>query len=49
MTHITLTKEEYIKLLEFKLMALKFAQEEDSSWNYGIAELKDEIYNLKYN
>jgi len=43
----TITLKEYIELLEYKLMALQYAKEEDSSWNYGIEELKEEIKNLK--
>lgn len=43
----TITLKEYIELLEFKLMALEYAKEEDNSWNYGIGELKNEIKELK--
>lgn len=39
--------EDYISLLEFKLICLKQAEEEDSSWNYGIEELEALITKLK--
>lgn len=45
---ITITEQEYIALLEFKLIALQYAQEEDSSWNYGIKELEQQIEQLKH-
>lgn len=38
---------EYIELLEYKLQCLELAKEEDSSWNYGIDELKLQIQELK--
>ena len=39
--------KEYIELLEIKLIALKYSQEQDSSWNYGINELETKISELK--
>lgn len=39
--------EEFIELLEYKLEALKKAKEQDSSWNYGIEELEQEISSIK--
>lgn len=44
---ITITKKEYIDLLEIKLYSLKKAEEEDSSWNYDIKELEEAIKKLK--
>lgn len=44
---ITISLEEYIELLECKLYSLKKAEEEDSSWNYGIDELETKIKELK--
>jgi hypothetical protein len=43
----TLSNQEYLDLLEYKLIALKQAKEQDSSWNYGIEELEQEIKTLK--
>lgn len=43
----TIATFELIELLEFKLDALKQAEANDSSWNYGIEELKTLILNLK--
>ena len=48
METITITKDEYIGLLEYKLDALKKAQSNDSSWNYNIEELELQIESLKY-
>lgn len=39
--------EQYINLLEYKLECLEKAYNEDSSWNYGIDELKQIIVKLK--
>lgn len=39
--------EQLIELLEYKLDALKEAQREDSSWNYNIEELEQQIKELK--
>lgn len=39
--------DEYIELLEFKLMCLLEAYKKDSSWNYGIEELQEKIQKLK--
>jgi chaperonin cofactor prefoldin len=47
MPEIKLSLEDYIELLEYKLDALEEAQRNDSSWNYGIDELKEEINTLK--
>lgn len=44
---ITIPIKEYIGLLEIKLYTLKEAKEKDSSWNYGIEELEQEIKELK--
>lgn len=44
---VILPLNELIELLEFKLISLKKAKEEDSSWNYGIEELEAEINYLK--
>jgi hypothetical protein len=44
---ITLTKQQYIELLEYKLIVLQQANETDSTWNYGIEELENEIKTLK--
>lgn len=38
---------ELIELLEFKLSAKIVAQEHDSSWNYGIEELSEQVKELK--
>lgn len=39
--------DEFIELLEFKLIALKESQDKDSSWNYGIEELEKQIDKIK--
>lgn len=44
---IELSITEYIELLEIKLYSKKEAQKQDSSWNYGIEELEEEIKLLK--
>lgn len=44
---ITISKIEYVELLNFKLDSLRLAQEQDSSWNYGIKELELEIQKYK--
>lgn len=38
---------EYIELLEFKVDLLEREEAIDSSWNYGIVELKEKIKKLK--
>jgi len=43
---IEISIEEYIQLLEYKLRVLLQAQQEDSSWNYGIEELQEQIKSL---
>lgn len=47
METITISLEEYIELLEYKLYCFKKAKEEVSSWNYGIEELEEKIKELK--
>ena len=47
MPEIKISLSEYIELLEYKLSALEEAYRNDSSWNYGIDELKEEIKKLK--
>jgi hypothetical protein len=44
---ITCSLEDYISLLEYKLICLKKAYEEDSSWNYSIDKLEKTIAELK--
>lgn len=39
--------EEFIELLKFKLDALKQAKEQDSSWNYNIEELEQQINRIE--
>lgn len=39
--------DQLIELLKYKLEALKKAKEEDSSWNYGIEELEEQIKELQ--
>jgi len=39
--------QQYIDLLGYKLECLEKAYEQDSSWNYGIDELKETIAKLK--
>lgn len=39
--------DDLIDLLEIKLASLKEAEEKDSSWNYGIKELEEQIADLK--
>lgn len=39
--------DQLISLLECKLDRLHSAQKEDSSWNYGIEELEQQIQELK--
>lgn len=39
--------EDLIILLEYKLEKIKQYYEEDSSWNYGIEELENQIKELK--
>ena len=36
-----------IELLEYKVESLKKAKEEDSSWNYGIEDLEEQIKELQ--
>lgn len=43
----TLPIEEFISLLEFKLIALNYAKEQDSLWNYHAEELEKEIDKIK--
>lgn len=47
METITISKEEYIELLEISLYAKQEAHDKDSSWNYGIEELREKIEKLK--
>lgn len=39
--------EQYISLLEYKLICLQTAKDNDSSWNYRIDDLKETIKKLK--
>lgn len=39
--------QQYIDLLKYKLEYLEKAYDQDSSWNYGIDELKETIAKLK--
>ncbi len=45
---VQITTQEYLELLEFKIQALKEAQEKDSSWNYGIDELELHMEYVKH-
>lgn len=42
-----ISTREYIDLLEYKLICIEKVQQEDSSWNYGIEEIKEQIKELK--
>lgn len=46
-TIATVPINEFISLLEFKLITLKEAKEKDNSWNYNIEELETEINKIK--
>ena len=42
-----ISTREYIDLLEYKLICIEKVQQEDSSWNYSIEEIKEQIKELK--
>ena len=44
---VTIEKEEFIELLQYKLDVLKDSYEKDPSWNYDIEELETLIFDLK--
>lgn len=44
---VIISKQDLIDLLEYKRMSLEAAKEEDSSWNYDIDGVTQQIAELK--